>query len=177
MNGLKAAGAIVVALVVVVVTSNHIAKISAEIQKNKRQAYVLEKRNETVGKIRQDLDLVGETKTLIKKGFPPFDDILEFKGRLDTLANQNSFQQSSKFQDPQALTDDPQGIPIGVIDYTISGTGSISLFIQYLAQFESLPYFTSLTSFSITANSGPNWDSDSSISFQGRAYLSKNSGT
>lgn len=172
-NLLKSAITAIIAVFVVLFLSGQISKISESIVKNKRTAFILEKRNETISNLRNDLKLIGDNERKIEDAMPPVDNILDFVAALENLASQNSLQQSLKFGTPSQVV----AGQISSIDYYITlNNGNTATLLNYLKRFERLPYVTGISTINLQALTARGWEDNSSVSIQGKIYVRQNGG-
>lgn len=154
----RAVIAVIVAAIVVIFFSQRISKISASLAEQRASAFILEKRSETNAQLKEDFKIVGEADKKINDAFPPADNILGFVAALETLALRNSLQQSLGFGAPADSS----------IDYSITLSGNIFIFINYLKDFEKFPFFTAISSVDLNAPGG--WEGNSTISMRAKVY-------
>ena len=154
----RAVIAAVVAVIVVIFFSQRISKISFSLAEPRATAFFLGKRRETTAQLGEDFKIVGEADKKMNDAFPPTDNILGFVGALETLALRNSLQQSFSFGTPADSG----------IDYNIILNGNIFIFINYLKDFERLPFFTAISSVSLSAPGG--WEGNSTISMRAKVW-------
>ena len=150
--------AAVVAAIIVVFSGQQIVKISNSLAEQRATAFILEKRSETITQLKEDFKLVGDADKKIENAFPPADNVLEFVAALETLANQNGVSQGLSFSAPVE----------GSVDYTIAIGGHIFILINYLKNFEKIPYFSAISSVSLNAPGG--WEGNSTISLKAKVY-------
>jgi len=87
----------------------------------------------------------------------PADNILSFMGALENLAQKQSLSQNLSFSDPNGKA----------IDYTVTLNGNLITLINYMKDFENLPYFSSI--YSLEIRSGQfGWLDNSSIAMKAR---------
>jgi len=160
-NLLKAGVAVAVAAVVVFFAGKQISEISQTIREQRISAFVLEKRNETIFQLREGFKVIGDANTKIEESLPLAENILGFVVSLENLANQNSVQQILNFSAPIGKS----------IDYNINLNANISSLINYLKNFEKLPYFTGISSFNLSAPSVGGWEGDSAIFLKAKVFI------
>ena len=146
------------AILLIIFFSQQIVKISNSLFEQRATAFILERRNDAIGQLREDFKAIGESDNKIKNAFPPADNILDFISAMETLANSHSIPQSLRFG---ALAGD-------YIDYNIQLNANISIFINYLKSFEKLSYFTSISGISLSSSG--DLMGDSAISLGARIY-------
>lgn len=168
---LKAGIAVLLAVVVIVFTGTQIGKVTKSLQQKRALDSVFEKRSETVLVLEKDLQIVGDKDKKIQAALLSSDNILEFVGILESLANQYALQQNLKFGIPVAVPSDEEGVNLASIDYNITLQGNVSTLEKYLADFEKLPYFTHASSVSLTTQSPQGWDDNSNITIQAKLYV------
>lgn len=155
---------LVIALGAVIVLSAQITKVSNEAMKNRHLAAQLGERTALLSNIKHENDLIGTNDALIKHAFIPTNNILEFVGVFENLAFKNGLTQAYNFSYPTPMA--PAGsFPLAALSYqdTIS-SANVSALINYLKDFDRLPYFTKIDSLSISAG-GADWRTAGTVSF------------
>ncbi len=172
VNLVKVAVILILAGLVIGVFSKLIHRISSSIYEKEGLALLLEKRSENLIKIKSELDKIGNPEQTIENAFPNSDNVLEFVSSMESLAATYSIKQTLRFGNsvpaPELATADLNFL---VIDYNLTLAGNINILINYLKDFEQLPYFTAINSFTIT--SGTDWFNESQIGIQAKLYLKK----
>lgn len=171
-NLIKIAVILIVCGIVIGVFSRLIYKISSSIYEKEGLALLLEKRSENLVKLKTELDKIGNADLTIENAFPDSNNVLEFVSTMESLASTYSIKQTLKFGNsvpaPGLGTTEMEFL---VIDYNLNLAGNINILINYLKDFEKLPYFTTISSFTIT--SGTDWFNESQIGIQAKLYLKK----
>lgn len=170
-NLLKLAGKhLLVAIIAVVVTvgivlfiSGQITKVSATAIKERHLAALLSERTALLSNLKHEIEIIGSNDITIKKAFIPSNNILGFVSILESIALKNSVTQSFHFSSPVPAVI-ATSFPLATISYQNTVSSNISTFINYLRDFESLPYFTKIDSLSISSG-GADWNNTSAISF------------
>lgn len=149
-----------------------ILNISQKIQEKKQLTYILKNRENAAAKINRDFKLVAaDYEQRIKNGLPTVDNIIPFVEAMESLAKKNSLNQTITFASPQPLPADSGDLTLFAINYTLSlSNANLSVFLNYLEDFEKLPYFASLDSISLGANGSRGWEDNSSITLSGKFY-------
>lgn len=158
---LRATLAMVLALSIVLFFKGEILQISKSISEQKRTAFILERRSQTIRQLEQDLKVIKNNETLISFSMPSADNVVDFKASLDSIANRLSLQQSVTFGMP--LQDQKS------IDYSISLTANAVTFLSYLEEFEKLPYLTKITSIDYKPLVG-SWENSSLITLKAQVF-------
>src|SRR3989344_740787 len=129
----RPAAAITVAVIAILFISQQINGIT-ESAKERRTLYaILQRRTETVDKIKADINLAGDTN--IKKledAFPLSDNIIDFIVSLDNIAAKNTVKQTMNFGTPTPFFkkgDGATAISIASITYGTNVTSGISALI------------------------------------------------
>lgn len=144
--------------------SSQITKVSAEAVKARRISAQLSERTSLLSNLKHETDLIGSNDAIIKHAFIPTNNILDFVGIFENLAFKNGLTQAYNFSLPT-----PSGmassLPLATISYqdTISSS-NVSAFINYLKEFNRLPYFTKIDSLNISAG-GADWRTAGTMSF------------
>lgn len=147
-----------------------INKVSLTMREKKEINYLLQNREANNLKIQTDLLAVdGDYDRKIREALPSVYNILPFVEALDSVAKKNSVRQDLNFNQPLPTATPLGPIALANIDFSagLSG-GNIDIFINYLKNFEKLPYFAGIHSISFVSNG--DWQDNSSISLSGRFY-------
>lgn len=158
------AGALVLTTAIVIIISGQITKISKKSVEDRHLAAALGERASLISNLKRETEIIGTNDEIIKQAFIPSNNILSFVAVIENLALRNGMTQSFHFSTP---TPSAEGgpFPLSTITYqnTISASGVSSL-INYLNEFNQLPYFTKIDSLSISAGSG-DWRTSSTASY------------
>jgi len=165
-NLLRATLSVLIAIFIVFFSIKKISKISESIMENKRTSFILEKRNEVISDLRKNFQLIGDKDKKIEEAIIPTDNILDFVAILESLASQNSLQQSLKFGTPVLVVNN-----VSSIDYYLTLNGNIITLMNYLKGFEKLPYITGISLINFQALTDKGWENNSSVSIQGKLYV------
>lgn len=155
---------VIVSFGIILFVSSKITKIATETAANRHLAATLSERTSLLSNLKHETDIIGPNATIIKQTFIPSNNILEFVAILKSLALKNGITQSLNFASPSPASLGTT-FPLATIPYqnTISSS-NVSIFINYLKDFEKLPYFTKIDSLSISSGSA-DWRNTSSISY------------
>lgn len=167
-NLIRAAIAAVAAAIIISFASKQISKINYSSAEKKRLTAIIEKRSETITKIKNDLVVIGNGEEKIKNALPGIDNILNFVSALENTANKNLLQSSYKFGIPAPYLKQ-ENLEILSVNYNLNVNGTISTLISYLKDIEKLPYFTNIESVNFNSHAG--WDNNSTISFQAKLFV------
>ena len=161
---LIAGSAVLIAGFVTFFISTKIEGITKTVIKNRQLASTLEKRTDLFATLKEDTETVGTNDVLIEKAFPSSDNILEFISALESLASKNGVAQSFHFNTPS-----PSAIPapftLSTVSYSNSLSGSFPALINYLKNFERLPYFTKIDTVNLSSGDRAGWGQTASLSF------------
>ncbi|HBB57001.1 TPA: hypothetical protein DEW47_04000 [Patescibacteria group bacterium] len=148
---------IVIATIIISYSCKKIAGISSFVAESRAANMALEKRSEMNARLENDFKILGNGAERITNAFPPADNILSFMGALENLAQKQSLSQNLSFSDPNGKA----------IDYTVTLNGNLITLINYMKDFENLPYFSSI--YSLEIRSGQfGWLDNSSIAMKAR---------
>jgi hypothetical protein len=164
-NLLKITLAAAISILIIFFTGKQISKIGESLAEKRTLAFILEKRSETMVKLREDFKKVEAGQKKIKNAIPPVNNILGFVDALESLGKKHPIEQSLKFNVPV-----PAGDELYRIDYNLSLKANISTLIDYLKSFEKMPYFTGINTISLSAGAS-GWENDSSVSMQAKLYV------
>lgn len=156
---------IIVAVIIVFFLSKEITSISASVAKNRELATVLSERTSLFSNLKKENEIVGSNDTVIKQAFIPSNNILSFVAILKSIALKNGVTQVYSFSTP-APSSTGSSFPVTTIAYQNTVSSNVIIFMNYLKDFEKLPYFTKINSLTITSSQG-DWLSGASASFGG----------
>lgn len=144
--------------------SEQITKISTKAVTDRHLATMLSERTALLSNLKHETDIIGSNDSIIKQAFIPSNNILEFVTILKNLALKNGLTQAFHFSSPTPGTLGA-AFPIATITYqnTISSS-NVSSFINYLKEFEQLPYFTKIDSLNISSGT-TDWRTTATMSF------------
>lgn len=151
--------AIVVAFIAVSFLKKEIIAINKSVIEQKGLAALLERRSETVSQLKNDHDKVEGLDAKILGAMPPADNILDFVAALESIGTKNSIQQILNFNTPNGQ----------VIDYSITLNGNVFSLIDYLKDFEKLPYLTNISSVNVISQG--DWMNNSSIYLSAKLHI------
>ncbi|MBI5401164.1 MAG: hypothetical protein HZB12_03575 [Candidatus Yonathbacteria bacterium] len=164
-----ALGAVAVAVIAVYFLAREIAHVSDGVVQNRHLVATLEKRTELFSTLARDAQIVGTNDTLVEHAFISSDNILEFISALESLALKNGAVESFHFETPvPAPISSP--FPLSTIGYSNSLTLDIAGLVNYLKDFDTLPYFTKITSLAITSEGATGWRGASAVSLHATLY-------
>lgn len=170
---LKAVIAIGIALVIVSFFGARITTIEVTLKERKAMTFALRQRSETTATLRNMFGIIGESDGKIRDAFPITDNVLEFVTAVETLAGQNTMQQSLKFAAPDLPISETASLTVIPVGYTMTTNGTVATLANYLRQFEALPYFAGVHAMTLSTASPKGWDDNSSITIQGTLYTQK----
>lgn len=157
---------IVASLLCVLWTSKKIETLTETISLNQKLKVQLKERSELISVLEKDVQIVGNNNIIIKESFVPAENISSFINDLDKLAAQNSINQIYRFETPKPS--DLSGlIQISSINYTNNMTTDLTSLLNYLKNFENMPYFTKIEGINISSqDKALGWLGQSSVSFK-----------
>lgn len=161
--------AIAVATLASFLLAREISRVSTAVIQNRHLATTLEKRTEVFGTIARDARVVGTNDTLIERAFIPSDNIFEFISILESIALKNTATESFHFENPVPSSESAP-FPLSTIGYQNTLSLNVFTFMNYLKDFERLPYFTKIENLNISSQDGTGWRGTSSVSFHATLY-------
>jgi Tfp pilus assembly protein PilO len=164
--------------IIIAVTANFfigkaIGKISDSLSQKEKLSSILSLRVENIQQLKNSLALLGDNDQRIRDVYPPADNILAFVSALDSIAKQNSLQQTLRFSDFMPVSD-TGGISVVKTDYTVSLNGTVATLETYLKQLENLPFAATIGSVNLLAAPPSGWNGNSSITINGTLYARQN---
>ena len=90
---------------------------------------------------------------------------------MDTLAKNHSLEQNINFGQPVSSPETSKPIKINEVNFSVNlSNATAENFINYLYDFEQLPYFTSIESVNLTGSGANGWLDFSSLTLSGKLY-------
>lgn len=172
-HAIIALGAIAIAGLASYFLALEISKISDAVVQNRRLATALEKRTEVFSTLARDAQIIGNNDTIVDNAFISSDNILEFISALESLALKNGVTQSFHFETPTPAPISAP-FPLSTIGYSNNLSINVSSLTNYLKDFEKLPYFTKISSLTITSGDPTGWRGASSVSMRATLYTKAN---
>lgn len=160
-----------IAVSVAWVLGAQIQRIGATLEEKKGLFVLLDKRSETVEKLRQELAEVGSTDSKIEAAFPQRETVTDFVAALEGAANKYSLRPVLNFGSPIPGAPVEDGIAVSTIDYSLSVHGNVPTIITFLEDFEKLPFFTSITSIALQAPPERGWEAEASVLIKAKVYV------
>jgi len=170
INVLPAIIAVAITSAVVFILSGQIDRISKMIQEQKTISRKTELRVGAINNLRKDLSIVGDSDQKIKNALPPIDNILNFTSVLESLSGKN-IKETTNFDSPIPSSIFLDSSSLYLVNYSLTLNGdNINTLIDYLKNFEELPYFTNAASISLSAPTSAGWDGDSTLVISAKIY-------
>jgi|GEM_PF-3848259 Tfp pilus assembly protein PilO len=152
-NVAEACAAIAVCGILVSVSSSQISNIVGSITQARETSMEGQDRSAAISQLQSQFATIDGNDAKISNALMHENDIIPFVDALNSLASKDSVQQSYNFSSPAPYAS--QGnLNVYSIPYSIGLTGNVNAFMKYLSDFQSLPYFTNISSVSISAPSG-----------------------
>lgn len=163
---------VIVASIIITACVGQINKINASIIEKNKLARILDQKSETLRELEQNLAVIGTNDKKILEALPPSNNILDFIAVLENLAARTSVRQTMRFGTPVAVTPaEAKGVGIARIDYTMAISGNVHTLFNYMKNFEHLPYFTRINSFSVQSGNELGWEGESTISISASVFV------
>jgi hypothetical protein len=137
--------------------------------------YLISNRDAVNNKIKTDFLRVDPSyQAKINEALPSVYNILSFVDSMDSLAKKYSLKQNLTFNEPTPETNisGPLNLMVITFNLTIEGANSDN-FINYLKDFEKLPYFSSINSINYLGATTKGWQDNSTINISGSFYVQK----
>lgn len=164
----KALIAIIIASLAISFFSWQFKKINIALSEKRKLSYVLERRSETASILKKKFTQFDTPEQDITAALPSTDDVLPFVSVLENTAKNVGLYHTVQFGGIASFAADP--IRIVRAEFSVNATGDVKTFIRYLEEFETLPYFTGIRSFTMNAGAG-GWNEGATISAGGVVYL------
>jgi len=171
-NALISLIVVLITIFTIIFISKKIEILSNKIALNNKIEYEYTNRNELEKTLKNEILIVSGNDTKIESAFPPSNNILDFVNAIDSLANNNNISQTYHFETP-ILLQSINSFNLETISYTNNFSTNMSVFINYLKEFEKLPYFTKIDGFNISSQDKMGWVGISNISLRGTLYTKK----
>ena len=152
--------------------SKQINKINISMAEKKEMDYLISNREAVNSQIKTDfLEVDSNYKAKIDNALPSVYNVLSFVDAMESLAKKNSFRQNLTFNQPTLVTDISGPISLTLINFNAAiEDANIDTFINYLKDFEGLPYFASIDSITYLGSSTNGWENNSTINISGSFY-------
>ena len=151
--------------------SKKITQISTSIEEANKQKADFTKRVNISEIIKKDVTTIGTNNVNIENAFMSSSNISNFINNIDNIGKKNNILQMYKFSTPVSSEFTTTSFGISSISYTNNFTNNISGFLTYLKEFEGLPYFTKINSFSISSQETTGLQGLSQIAFTADLYV------
>ena len=143
---------VAISMSVVFILKNKIEDKTVQLQEKRNMLEVLEKRDENFLELKNTNKLVKKNLLVIKKMLPDEKNIEKFVTTLENIATKTNNNQILIF-DP-IENSKPTGEKIDSLEFSVILTGNSYSFINYLEEFEKLPYFIKIKNVTIENNLG-----------------------
>ena len=163
------AAIVILALVIVALIGGKITKDSFALHQNAALTHLLASQNSDSVQLKEKLAPWVNIDAQIESAFPTTDNILDFVGSMEALANKTQVAQTLRFGTPVPLVQADESLSLSTLDYTLTLTGSVNHLAEYLKNFETLPFFTQIQSINLTSNNG--WENESIINLKANLYI------
>ena len=152
--------------------SKQINKINVSMVEKKEMDYLISNRETVNNQIKTDfLEVDSNYQAKIDNALPSVYNVLSFVDAMESLAKKNSFKQTLTFNQPVAVTDISGPINLTLINFNVTiDDANANTFINYLKDFEGLPYFASIDSINYLAANTNGWENNSTINISGSFY-------
>ncbi len=152
-NVLGAFVTVVICGVLMFILDSQISNTVKSISQAKLAILEAQASNIDISRLQNQFKTIDGNDTRINNALPHENNVIPFVNALQALAKKDSVQESYTFSSPVPYTS--QGsMNIYSISYSISLAGNISVFTNYLNDFQNLPYFTNISSITISSPSG-----------------------
>lgn len=168
--------AVTIAAVLCTLFANQITKISASVKQTQTLSLTLQKRIETISKMKEDLNKIGpENYAKIEDALISTDNVTDIVIAFDELGTRHSMDIIPTLGNlvPTSL-EITNGPKIVTIDYSLTSTTSINTFINFLKAFEKLTLMPVVSALDINGQTTRGWNGSSSISVRGKLYVKQN---
>jgi len=160
--------AVLVAVVITSIIGNKIRQDSDAMRQKAALTHLLENRSAAAAGLKEKLAPLGDIDAQIESAFPTTDNVLDFVSAMESLAQSAKITQTLHFEAPTPFDSD-EALSLSAMDYNATLTGEINPLINYLKGFENLPFFTQISSISITSGSG--WQAETTIHLVAKLYI------
>lgn len=152
--------------------SKQINKINISMAQKKEMDYLISNREAVNGQIKTDfLEVDANYQAKINNALPSVYNVLSFVDAMESLAKKNSFKQTLTFNQPTLVTDISGPINLTLINFNVTiEDANIDTFVNYLKDFEGLPYFASIDSVTYLGTNTNGWENNSTVNISGSFY-------
>ncbi len=149
-----------------------IKKINLTMQEKKEMNYLIKNQSEINANIQKDFKNIDpDYEKKIMNSLPSVYNILTFVAVMDDLAARHSLEQVINFSQPTGPLEPTEPLKIFTINFTLTlNKVTIDNFINYLKEFEELPYFASIDNASLVGSGASGWLDNSSLTLSGKLY-------
>lgn len=161
---------IIIATAVVFVLKNKTEDRAARLQEKRNMLEILESRDENFLDLKNTNELVKKNLPIIEKMLPDEKNIEKFVITLENIAAKTNNNQILVFNPIE--NSKPAGEKIDSLEFSITLIGNSYSFINYLEEFEKLPYFTEIKNITIKNNSGIA-NNDSQMNLKSDIYIKR----
>lgn len=145
--------AIIICGVIIFVSSGQISGIVSAINQTRATAIEGQDRSIAISELQDQFGIINGNDAKIDAALMHENNIIPFINALTSLASKGSVQQTYSFSAPAPYAS--QGnLNVYSIPYTISLTGNFNSFVNYLNNFQNLPYFTYISSINVSTPLG-----------------------
>lgn len=168
LYGLISLLAIAVAAGASVFAARQIAKNSDAIIRNELAAVALQRRSESIQRLRADLQKISPQIPLIESSIVDGEKLPDFLSSLEAIGKEHGLSETMTIGSP-VPTDIASAGAVSYIDFQMSVSGNIGAVTPFIERLEKLPYLLVVRSVSLDASQG--WNSNSNFSMSGRFYI------
>ena len=143
---------VVISMSVVFILKNKIEDKTAQLQEKRNMLEVLEKRDENFLELKSTNKLVEKNLLIIEKMLPDEKNIEKFVTMLENIAAKTNTDQVLFFDPIESAK--PVGEKINSLEFSITLMGNFYSLINYLEEFEKLPYFIKIKNVTIENSLG-----------------------
>lgn len=165
---LIAFGFILIATISITILSGKIIQLSKTTAESRNMAASIREQASLLSSLKHEADIIGNNEEIIEGALIPSNNILTFVSAIESLALKNNISQKFHFSPPVVA---PIGspIPVNIINFQNSFSGNTNILVNYLKDFEKMPYFTQINSLNISSADG-NVMTSANISFSASVY-------
>lgn len=172
--------AVAIASVVIYLLSGRITAIGKTTKENRTAVIILEGKNRVGNDLKNNFAPIGDGDKKVEEGFVKAENIVEFINKLEGIAKDANLEQGLKFYAPMPLqtreekiekNDAAEELKLMSVDYDINLKGNAASLVQYLEDFEKLPYFSKVVSINLNSSPALGWEKEAIASIKAQLYL------
>lgn len=171
-DALKAGGAFVIGLVVIIILAFQINSKLTDIESERAKFYTAQTEIEQAIAVKSEIEKLGERDAKMYGALLSADNILPFVSAIEASALTHKLTHQDDFSTPKPVASGPEK-PMYSINFTINLTGTTKDFLGFVRDLDRLPYLAGLTEMRIATPSAAGLGGSGTFTVQGTLYVTK----